>query len=144
MSKGNILPSSFVMGALVFGLFITAGISILTDFWMANPSVDGSQISSFNKTFDTYSKAKTETDTLTQQFTSSEADTSVFGMLNALITVSWGVIKSVFSSFSFMFSTIYGITSFFGVPLWITNSIMALVSVGLVFAVISAILQRDV
>lgn len=136
------LPSEYLTGIVIFALVISGGIWMISSLRDADSSfVDDTKYAQFNQTFNKYEDVRTEVSDLEDSITEADTDFGVFGVLNSLISTAWNSLKLIFSSFSFMNAVFGGLYSFLGIPAFVGNLIITLVSVALVFAIFAAILQ---
>lgn len=137
--------STYIIGILIFTMFIYGGISMISEFASVDSSfIDANKFSKFNNTFNKYNDVVSETDNLESSITNSDSDFGVFGVLNGLINTAWNTMVTIFSSFSFMDSAFNGLTEFLGVPTWTIGLILSIITIILIFAIIGAIFQRDI
>lgn len=138
-------PSTYIIGIILFTMFIMGGVYMIDVFQEKDSTfVDMTKYSQFNKTFNKMSDVTTQVNTLQSGVTDSQNDYGVLGVLNSLISTGWNSLRLLFSSFGFMNDVFKGLSTFFGVPAWISTIIILLVSAVIVFAIFSAIFQREV
>jgi len=141
---GNTLPSQYITGIILFTLFITGGLFLISTLKDKNPAlITDDTYNQFNDTFNKYDDVSTEVNTLQNTITNSSTDFGAFGVLNSLISTGWNSLKLIFRSFDFMNDAFNGLTSFFGIPSWVGGMIILIVSVMLIFAIFGAIFQRE-
>lgn len=142
MKKAQMLPSEYLIGITIFTLVISAGVWLISSMRDVDSSfVDDTKYSQFNNTFNKYTQMRTQTQKLEESITGSEADFGPFGPLGALVGTIWNSVKLMFSNFAFMTTVFGGLYSFFGIPAFVGNLIITLVSISLVFAIFAAVLQ---
>lgn len=143
---GTIKPSTYIAGALIFMFFMIGGITLIGVLNDEDSTFTaGGKFDQFNSTF-------VKLDDITSNIDDMEGDVvdidsgsfGVWGVLNSLISSAWSTIRLMFTSFTFMDDVFSGLSTVFGVPAWIPTIILALITVGLIFAIFSAIFQRDV
>jgi hypothetical protein len=140
----QMLPRNYIIGIIIFTFFIVGGVSILGMFASVDPTfTNDEKFTEFNQTFNKLNEVSTQVDNLEKSITEADTDFGAFGVLNALISSAWQSIKLLFSSLSFMDGAFEGLSSVFGVPGWIPALIITLITVSLVFAIFSAIFQRE-
>lgn len=139
--KAEALPSTYVIGIILFGIIITGFVSM---FSQVGNDLQGSgeemSISQFNTTFNKLNEAKAGTDNLKNRLIGDDKDWGIWGVLNALIGSSWETLKIMFTSLDFMQSAFFGLVAF-GIPDWFIGGILAIITTILIFAIISAILK---
>jgi len=138
-------PSTYIVGIIIFTLFMMAGITWLTGFVSYdNTYIDGEEFEQFNNTFNTYDDTVEQVGVIEDGITESDTDFGAFGVLNSLISGAWQQLKLLFTSFKFMGDAITGLSTFFGVPTWMTVLAGLLITVIIAFSIWSAIFQRDI
>jgi hypothetical protein len=137
-------PRSYVYGIIAFTLVIAGFMAMYADFSAVSPSMLGSpQYGAFNSTFNTYNNVTSSVSILSSGITDADAEIGIFGVLNGLINTAWNSLKFIFTSFGFMSGVAGGLTTVFGVPLWIVSLLLLFVTVMLVFTIWSAIFQSE-
>lgn len=137
-------PRTYLYGIIIFTFFIVGGVYILSELTTQNPSVTNStKYAQFNSSFNKLEDVSSNVGELEEGLTGSETDFGAFGALNALISSAWQSLVLMFTSFDFMNDVFNGLTSVFGVPAWIPTLVILLVTVMLVFAIYSAIFQKE-
>jgi len=141
----EILPRHYLIGIILFTLFIVGGVSILAEFRNSDAGFgDSDRFNEFNQTFNKLTEVTESTETIEDNIVNAEVDEGIFGVLNSLISSGWQTFKLLFTSFGFMEDALAGLTTFFGVPAWIVTLIILLVTVVIAFAIYSAIFQREI
>ncbi len=137
--------SKYIIGIIIFTLFIMGGIAMIGEFGLVDPSfIADDRYTQFNDTFNKYTDVTAQADTLQEDIEGADTDWGAFGVLNSLIGVAWNTVTTIFTSFSFMNDAFIGLNTIFGVPIWVSSLIIAIVIIIIVFAIISAIFQRSV
>lgn len=131
-------PKSYIIGIVIFCLFIVGGVSMLGSF-----GANTQQVQEFNKTFDKMNDVQEVTSDLQGSIENADTDFGAFGVLNSLISSAWQSLKLLFTSLGFMNSAFMGMVTFFGVPAWIPALFIAIIIVIVAFAIFGAIFQRD-
>jgi len=137
----------YLISFAVFTFLIVGGVALLGGFREYDSSfANDAKFSEFNESFSKVSDFESQTDKFKGVFNSSDEDNKfgLFGVLDALIETAWYSLKSVFTSFSFIFDVFTSTTSIFGIPAWIPSLIISIIVIILTFAIFSAIFQRDV
>ena len=141
---GEVKPSHYIIGILVFTLFIVGGVSMISILRQTDDTFASEErFEQFNSTFNVYNDVESKVGQLEDSVTNQEVDLGVFGVLNALINSAWQTLKLSISSFSFMNAVFLGTHTVFGVPAWVGGLLILAVSVMFVFAIFSAIFQRE-
>lgn len=139
------LPRHYIIGIVMFSFMIVGGVSLLGMMRADSSSFgDSDKLTQFNNTFNKLDTVSTSVNAMQSTLTNASVDAGAFGTLNALILSGWQSFKLLFSSFGFMSGVFSGLTTMFGVPAWIPATILLLVTILLVFSIISAVLQKDI
>jgi len=89
-------PSSYVIGILIFTLFIVGGVSLMAIFRDSDPGyASDPKFSEFNKTFNVYDDTKTQVEDLGSSITAADQDFGVLGVLNGLIMAAWQSLRLI-------------------------------------------------
>lgn len=140
----NILPRHYIIGIIIFTMFIVGGLSMVSIFNDSdNTFANDTTYNQFNSSFNVLNNITQEVGDLEDSIVNADTDFGAYGVLNALISSAWQTLKLTFTSFAFMDSAFTGLTSFFGVPAWIIGLLALMITVMFVFAIYSAIFQRE-
>ena len=138
-------PSTYIFGIIIFVFMIVGGISMVSMVTSDMPSFNNNdELTEFNNTFNKMNDVTTRVEQLEDNIADADVDFGVFGVLNALISSGWQTLRLLFSSFGFFEDVLTGLTTFFGVPAWIPALIILMITVGIGFAIYSAIFQKEV
>lgn len=142
---GEVLPRHYIIGILIFTLFIIGGVAMIGEFRKSDPSYvdDGNKFANFNKTFNVYTKITGQVSGMSDQVKEAKPDTGILGVLNGLVLSAWQTLRLLVSSLGFMGAVFGGLSSIFGIPAWIPAIVLSIVVVILVFSIFGAIFQRD-
>jgi len=142
---GEILPRHYITGIIIFTLVIVSGIWMMNIFNTSDPTfADDERFTKFNDSFNTMDAITREVGDLEESVKGNEPDPGLFGFLDSLISGAWNTLVLLFSSFGFMDDVFDGLTSVFGLPWFIPTLIGLLVTILLVFAIWSAIFQKEI
>jgi hypothetical protein len=142
---GEILPRHYILGIFMFLFLLVGGVSMISQFRASDTSFgDGDDFEQFNKTFNVLDTATLKVDTLKNNTADLDSTPGLLGMLNTLYISGWNTLTLLFSSFSFMTVAFNGLGTFFGVPGWASSIIVSVVTIIILFAVLSAIFQREI
>lgn len=137
-------PSTYILAIIVFTLFVVGGVSMMSIFRESNPNfANDEKFAEFNQTFNVYQETTSKVEDLGSGITDADTDFGVLGVLNGLILAAWQSLKLMITNWSFMNTVFGGLSTVFGVPVWITALITLAVTVMFVFALYSAFFQRD-
>ena len=141
----SMTPSSYIIGIIVFTMFIMGGMAMMNEFQKKDATfVDTEKYTQFNSTFNRMNDVTTNVNTLQSGVTGVNNDYGAFGVLSSLIAAGWNSLILIFTSFGFMGTVFGGLSTFFGIPTWVVTLVLALISVSLVFAIFSAIFQKEI
>lgn len=142
----EVLPRHYIIGIIIFTFFIIGGVSIMGMLAGEEDSAfaGDQQLRQFNETFNIQEDITREVGDLEASVSDPDLDPGPFGMLNALISSAWTSLSLMFDSFSFMTSVFGGLSTMFGVPVWIPALIGLIIVVLLVFAIFGAIFQSKI
>lgn len=141
----EILPRHYIIGIVIFTLFIVGGISMISIFNDSDATfADDAKLEQFNESFNVLNNITDEVTDLEDSIVNADTDFGTYGVLNALISSAWQTLRLTFNSFRFMNNVFSGLSTFLGVPAWITGLIILIVTVMFAFAIYSAIFQRDI
>lgn len=141
----EILPRHYIIGILMFTFIIVGGVSMFGEFRSVYPSFGtDDEYDQFNRSFNKLTEVTIQINKLESNINSTDPEPGLFGFLNSLISSAWNTIKLLFSSFDFMDEAFEGLYTMFGVPKWVGNIIMSLITVIISFAIYTAIFQREI
>ena len=133
------------MGIIIFTFFIVGGIALLTEFNNAKPGfIDDEKFKEFNESFNKINEVISSVDELETSITDTDEELTVFGVLDALINTGWNTLTLLFTSFGFMEDVFTDLSGFFGIPTWVGQLLILLVTVMFAFAIFTAIFQREI
>ena len=136
--------SNYLIGIVLFCFIIVGGVSVMGMFRAEDATYGGDHYSEFNRSFNVMEDISTEvTDLQTGIESTEDQDFGTFGVLNALISKSWQSLRLFVSSFSFMNSAFAGASTVFGVPVWIPTLAGLIITIVIIFSILSAIFQRS-
>lgn len=143
----QILLRHYVIAIIVFSMFITGIAGIFTQIRSIDPDYgESTEITQFSATFDKLNDVNDSVTAMKDSITGNEltdTDVGTFGVLNALIGGAWQSLRTIFSSFAFMETAIGGLYSYFGVPSWVGNGILLIITTIIIFTIWGAIFQRE-
>ena len=140
---------SYVTGIIIFTMIILGSFTIL------NFAIDNNEnILISEKDTELYNDYKDATDKQEQLLEKTEnlgnslkelEEPNVIDVLNILFLKGFNVLMSIFTSFGFFTSIITNLAGMFGlfIPSWVGALVVALITIMIVFSVVSAILQRN-
>jgi hypothetical protein len=137
-------PSNYIIGVIVFTLFIVGGISMMSIFKDSDSSyANDEKFSEFNQTFNVYKETNDQITGLSDGIKNAEGDWGILGVLNGLILSAWQSLRLLITNWSFMDAVFNGLSTIFGIPAWIPALGILAITVMFVFALYSAFFQRE-
>lgn len=140
----DVQPRDYLVGIILFTLIIVGGVSLIDIFHSADSAfVDQDKYNKFNETFN----IKNEVDTSVQNVRNSIISQNLPAPIEFIATMfltAFQALMSLFTSLSFMDAVFTGLYTVFGIPAWVSSLLISLVTIMIVFSIISAILQRDI
>jgi len=144
-----VLIRDYIIGAIIFTMFIVGGLSILNEFiksedrtLVSNESVEFVR---FNTTFNRMNNLTSSIGGLQSSVNRTAGDEGLFGVLNSLIQGSWQTLKGTFATFGFMTTVFYSLSDVFPfIPRWVSSLVVLIISTMIIYVIFSAIYQKDV
>lgn len=135
------LPRNFIIGIIVFCIFIVGGVYLFT-------SIAGSSatVNDFNSTFSKVDEITAQTNEIRDNIVNSTTDFGLFGVLNSLINSAWTGVKVLFSTVELGDTVVTETGNFVGLPpagFTIAGLIILIIIIFVSFSIWSAIFQRD-
>lgn len=133
-------------GFVIFTLFLVGGVSMMGIFNDSNSEFTSDEkFVEFNRSMNKLGDVTTSVGSLEDKIGADpEEDRGVLGVLGTLIGGAWNALKTLVNSLSFMGDAFKGLSTTFGVPLWITNLGALLILIITIFALYSALFQREI
>ena len=146
------LPRHYIFGIIMFVFIILTGLYMINDLRNEVPglldSEDKDDFDKFNLTFNQFDKINESISNIQSNVENPAGDEEgllgKFGMLESLISSAWNTLKLLVNSLSFMNDVFAGLTTIFGVPAFIPTLLILVVVVLIIFAIYSAIFQKDI
>lgn len=132
------LPRNYVIGLVIFCIFIFGGMWLIGDF-----GINDASTSSFNNTFYVYNDIASDISSIRNSTEKAETDFGAFGVLNSLINSAWVGLKVLFHTGDITSALADDVSNFFHIPFEILMLISLIVIVVIAFAIWGAIFQRD-
>jgi hypothetical protein len=122
------------------------GLTLLGDFVDDSPEVaQDSKYSAFKENLDVRKDINETSNSLQEKLTNIDStEFGIFGVLNALINGAWNTLKLLINNLSFMTGAMASAVSIFGLPSWVSGTVIMLVTILIAFSIYSAIFQRDI
>jgi len=131
----------YIFGIILFTFFIVGGVSVIVNLAVSNPSmVSDDRFVQFNNSFNKMDLVESRVNAIETNVNSTTAGENP---LNNLITGAWQTLRLIGSSFSFMDDVFVATYTLFGIPRWIGNIVMMLITVLFAFVIYGLIFQRD-
>lgn len=125
---------------LIAIIIFTAVISgIFTIIALSAPTQSFGNDAQFNTTFNKFAEVKSNADSISDTVrTEKGKPAGLFGILNDLLELAWGAIKQIWTSIDILTTILQDVSDTFGVPLWVTQALSAIVLIGIIFALMAA------
>jgi hypothetical protein len=134
--------SNLVTGIIFMVLIVAGGMAIIGQFRASDSTfATGTEVSAFNNSFHRTEEITNLSTGLQARLKEAPSETPL-GFLDTLGMGIIGALKSISTSITFFTDSLSGL-SMFGVPAWIPGIFIALVLIGLFFAIGGGILGRD-
>lgn len=146
MALSETTPKHYLYGAILFSVMILGIVSILSSLNEAEGGniANDERFAEFNSTFNIYDQIDNGTQNVRSSIENApESQFGIFGVLNSLINTAWQTLKGLFNSFKFVTVAIGGLSTMFGVPVWVTGAVSLLIIVMIAFSIWSAIFQKN-
>lgn len=132
-------PSKYLMGMVLMGMVIS-GFAAMYSVAFTNHQTENTD---FNSTFNQLNTIQEEFEELNSivQLESTEV-----GQDSAITAVAKGANSALLlllTPFSFLTSIFDGLENTFGIPVWFTAGLLTLISIGILFAVITAVFRTS-
>jgi hypothetical protein len=137
-------PKDYIIAIIVFGMIITGTMSLIGMFYEQDVNfIEPDKYQAFNESFN----IKSDIDTSVQNIKDSIITQSLPSPIDFIATMfltAFQSMMSLFNSLSFMAAVFDGLYLVFGIPIWVSTGITGIITIMLVFAILGAILQRNV
>ena len=131
----------YIFGIILFTFFIVGGVAVILELGVSNPDmVNDPRFTQFNESFNKMELVQEEVSKIETNINSTQPGDSP---INNLITGSWQTLRLIGSSFGFMDDVFIATYTVFGVPRWVANVVVMLITVLLAFVILGLIFQRD-
>lgn len=144
---GDSTLQNYAIGIVLFAAIILGGMQIMGAFINDNNTyIDEDNV--YYKSFNSMgNKAYNNTQDIAGEYGSSINSTGATAggdgsFIDSLIGGSWKTIQNFGASFAFMTTIFSESGQIFGIPSWVTGTIIAVIIISIVFAIFSAIFQR--
>jgi hypothetical protein len=137
-------PRDYLVGILLFTLFITGGVTLIDMFYAQDSNfVDPDKYEAFNQTFNVKNDVDEAVSDIRDSIVTQNLPAPVAFIATMFLT-AFQALMALFTSLGFMTAVFNGLYYVFGIPLWVSSILISLVTIMIVFSIISAILQRDI
>lgn len=147
MNRKGVLIRNYIIGLIIFTLFVMGGLSMIGQFRMSDSDFGSDdRFRTLNDSMNIYEELESNVSYLQTNIEATE-NTGFFGdlgVLNALISSSWQTLRFLGSSFGFLGGIFGGVSAVFGIPAWVGVLVVMLITVIIVFVIFSAIFQKDI
>lgn len=134
---------SYIIGFILFTAFIIGGVTLISEYKSENPSIDNSQLTEFNDSFNKLSTLESKIGDL-RTSTEADIDASWFDKIyDATLGRIWTTIKLIGSSFGFVDTVFEDAADFFHVPGFIVTIVSLIITVIIIFAIWGVFFQKS-
>ena len=116
-------------GAVATAIFALIGLSL---------SEDNADYDKYNTSFNKFNEMKVTATETSDKVEQAEPSSGLLGILNGLIESSWGSIKLIFKSLDIMKALLSDLSESFGLPIWFTGLLSAIIAITIGFALMAA------
>jgi len=146
------IPRHILIGMILFTIIVMGGVSFIGSFRSEYTDYGNDNLNKFgdfNKTFSKMDEITARSNALETAIDTGTDDeginAGVFGMLNTLITSAWNGLRGLFGSLEFIKDMFVASPDIFPwIPYFIPTLFGSIITIILVFAIWSAIFQKDV
>lgn len=140
----DIQPRDYLVGIICFTIVIVGGISIIDAFRTADSSfIDQDKYYMFNETFNIKNGVDTSVNNIRNSIITENLPAPI-AFISTMFLTAFQALMGLFTSLNFMNAVFNGLYTVFGIPIWVSGLLISLVTIMIVFSIISAILQRDI
>lgn len=141
---GEIQPRHYLVGIILFTLFITGGVELINMFYFEDVNfVDADKYQKFNETFNVRNEVDATVSNIRNSIVTQNLPAPI-AFISTMFLTAFQALMALFTSLSFMDAVFNGLYTVFGIPAWVGGLLISLVTIMIVFSIISAILQRDI
>lgn len=140
------IPRDYILALVVFTGIVIGGVSLMSIIFDSGVELNEAEkvhFQDFNKSMNKLADLNNTVSGWQTNLESGDTDPGIFGVLNSLISQSWQSLRLVVQSFSFMNDAFSVSSRTFGIPSWMVTLATLAITIMLVFAVWSAIFQRE-
>jgi len=140
------IPRNYLYGLVIFMMLIIGGVTILgAGFDGSDTFGNKDDYKQFNRSFNKLGELNSQVNTLESGVTeSSQEKASVWGFLDGLVNGVWYSVRSLSTSLSFATDIFTNLNTMFGVPAWVTVGVGMLITIMIVFSIISVIFKMNI
>lgn len=140
----DIQPRDYLVGIILFTLIIVGGVQLIDRFQSVDSAyIDQDKYNKFNETFNVQNDVQDSVQNIRNSIVTLKLPAPIEFIATMFLT-AFQALMSLFTSLSFMDAVFTGLYTMFGIPSWVSSLLISLVTIMIVFSIISAILQRDI
>lgn len=126
----------FVIGMLILGGLITGCFTLIA---LSVPT-DSTRFTVANNTLNKFADIKTSSDSMKNTVENAEPDKGILGMINGLVEIGAGALKSTWNSFNILGTLVNSLGASIGLTLpdWFGGMILSIVGIIIAFSLVAA------
>lgn len=140
----------FVIGALVFTLFLVGGMVLISDTSKTYPEmIDNTELQYFGNTFNKTAELSSQVDDIRSNVEGLAAEeegllSKVQSILDLFILSAWGTFSSFLTSFSFILDIFSSLSAYpLGIPVWVVGLIVSIITIYIGFAIYGLLFGKE-
>lgn len=139
---------NMLVGMCIFALVVVGCFMIIDNVQVNSPSayrVDAQKLAVFKHNFNQTTQILAQKDSIQASIVDSNATglfSQAYGVLGGLWLTGWNILKAIPSTFAGIYSIIGSASALFGIPVIMTNLIIAAIVIMVCFGILAAIFFR--
>jgi hypothetical protein len=135
---------NILIALIVIGIIIECGIGMIDLFQTQNSDfIEPNQYRTFNESFNKRQQALNKVEELNAKL-GGQKESGIVGLFNAIYNSAVGAIFSLSSGFAIVNDLFNGLSTNFGIPSWVSISITGLITVSIVFSLLSVFFYKEI
>lgn len=134
---------NYIIGGIIFSIIVFGGVFMIGSFRSANPSLDVSELETFNRSVSISSNVSSTVYDMQSQIEETTNSPGPLGWLNTLLGTVWGGLKTLGKTLGFMSVALTETAKIFNIPTEIIGLVILIPILVIVFALIVAIVRAN-
>lgn len=135
---------NLIIALIVVGIIVQAGIGIIDIFQEKDSNfIQPDQYTAFNESFNKRQQALSKVDELNAKL-GGQKESGIVGLFNAIYNSAVGAIFSLSSGFTIAYDMLNGLSSNFGIPVWVTVSVAGIITTSIIFSLLSVFFYKEI